>query len=148
MATKAQLRDQYIAQGWTVQPVANWLLVSSVDGLVKYDVQAVSPDRTRWGAAQVVVTDDGGPAEDADALGFWVDTPDATFASALHTYVRGLEGANVGGGVTVFAVRVLTDTISERDEVGEAIAYLSNDTKSRYAVKRRNGAFSQRVTTA
>jgi len=130
--TKNELRQSYVDAGWTVQAVAQWLLVSEVDGKRKYDVNAVSPEN-RFGTAQVVVDDDGGAGESAVAQGFWVDQGE-TFSQAVRDYARTLEQ----GGI--FAITV--EDISEQDEVAEALVYNADGSTARYAVKRRADTFS------
>jgi hypothetical protein len=130
--TKNELRQSYVDAGWTVQAVAQWLLVSEVGGKRKYDVNAVSPEN-KFGTAQVVVDDDNGAGETAVAQGFWVDQGE-TFSQAVRDYARTLEGGSV------FAITV--EDISEQDEVAEALAYMDDGSKVRYAAKRRGGTFS------
>jgi hypothetical protein len=136
MATKAELRDSYIAAGWAVQPVANWLPVSLVDGRQKYDVQVASPD-DEFATAQVVVDDDGGPSEDARAAGIQWDRLSVGFPEALRSYIESIEGAQV------FAVSV--DQVFEQEEVATVTAYMDDGSQAKYAVKRRNGTFSQKA---
>lgn len=133
--TKTELRTTYVGNGWTVQPVAEWSLVSSVDGVVKYDANVVSPDNV-FGTAQVVVTDDGGGGEDATPLGFWVDA-DESFDAAVRSYAQTLEGGSL------FAVAV-TQTYPA-DEVALATAYMTDGTATEYVVKRRSDTFSQQA---
>lgn len=132
--TKEELRTQYITDGWEVQPVANWTPVSAVEGLIKYDVNVVSPDN-KFFTAQVVVKDDGGVSENAVPEGQWKNqTP--SFAEALRTF---LDTREVG---SVFAIAV--SQIREADEVAEAEVYTnsaSDVVKDTYVVKRRNDTF-------
>lgn len=129
---KAELRTQYITEGWEVQDVVDWRKVSEVKGKVKYDVNAVSPDN-KFGTAQVIVTDDGGASEEAIADGFW-KTSTTSFSEALRTFARGLEGG------VLFAVKL--GEVSEQDEVGLVTAYFTDKSTKTFAVKRRNSAFS------
>lgn len=133
MATKTELRDSYIAAGWAVQPVANWLAVSLVDGRQKYDVQVASPD-DEFATAQIVVDDDGGPSEDARAVGVQWDKLSVGFDEALRSFIQSIEGAQV------FAVSV--DQTFPEEEVAVATAYMDDGSQAKYAVKRRNGTFS------
>ncbi len=130
--TKTELRDSFIAQGFAVQPVAQWTLVSQVEGVVKYDANVADPS-FRFYTAQVVVTDDGGPAEDATPLGSLV-TPEITFDEAVRTYVLGLEVA------PIFAIAI-TQTFPA-DEVALATAYNNDGSQANYVIKRRADTFS------
>jgi hypothetical protein len=134
---KTQLRDDYISNGWEVQPVANWRLVSSVEGKNKYDINAVSPDN-KFGTAQCVVTDDGGPSEEAIPLGFWV-TPETSFNAALRTYLDTLETGDV---FATAATQVFADA-----EVAEVNGYKTDGSVAKYCVKRRSGTFSAQLLT-
>lgn len=130
--TKSELRQSYVNEGWEVQPVAQWVKVSEVEGKAKYDVNAVSPDN-KFGTAQVVVTDDGGAGETAVAEGFWKEAS-PNFDAEVRSYVSGLEGNGV------FAVAVAQ--VYAGDEIAEAKAYMDDGTVGEYVVKRRQGAFS------
>ena len=125
--TKEELRTHYVDLGWEVQPVANWTLVSKVEGKEKFDVNCVSP-ANQFGTAQVVVDANGAVAE-----GFWKEATES-FTEALRTHVRTFEGG------AIFAVSL--GAISEADEVGEATVYNADGSKETYVVKRREGAFS------
>ena len=140
MTTKSELRQSFVDQGWVVQPVADWLLVSTVDGIVKYDVNVVSPSpEYRFGTAQVVVTDNGGAAEEATPFGAFSPS-EPSFDQAVREYAAGLEGA------TIFAVAI-TDVFPS-DEVALATAYLATGAQAHYVVKRRNGTFTPLELTA
>jgi hypothetical protein len=136
MATKAELRQSYVSNGWTVQQVADWMLVSSVEGVVKYDVNVVDPDKERFITVQVVVTDDGGPSESAEARGRWVDTP-STFDEDLRAYIRSLEGTVPN----TFAI-VIVESFAA-DEVAVVRQYMTDGTAIDRVAKRRNDTFSQ-----
>lgn len=125
---KEELRDSYIAKGWEVQPVANWLKVSEVEGKAKYDVNAVSPDNV-FGTAQVVEQNGIATAE-----GFWKDKADS-FEGRLRTYLDTIEA-----NASIFAIS--TKTLSARDSVAVCIAYKEDGTLSEYVVKERDNTFS------
>ena len=134
--TKEELRTHYTGLGWEVQPVQNWLLVSSVEGKHKYDVNVASPDN-KFGTAQVVVTDDGGANEEAVAEGFWKEAA-TSFTEALRTHARSFEDA-----AAVFAVKL--GDVSEADEVGDVTVYKTDGSIEKYVVKRRNDTFEHTV---
>jgi hypothetical protein len=134
---KSELRQSFVDDGWTVQAVANWQLVSNVEGVVKYDANYVSPDN-RFGTAQVIVTNDGVAGETAVASGAFV-TPEVTFDAAVRDYVTSLEGVTVAN-VVIFAVAV-TKTFPQ-DEIALATAYKADGSQANYVVKRRNGTFT------
>jgi len=140
MSTKSELRGTYVAAGWEVQQVQNWLLVSEVEGKRLYDVNVVSPE-DKWGTAQVVVVDDGGAGETATAAGFWADQP-STFDADIRSYARGLEG-NAVGATTIFAITVTQ--VFAADEVALATAYMADGTHSSYVVKRRADTFTPQL---
>ena len=133
---KETLRTHYVELGWEVQPVANWRLVSQVEGKSKYDVNAVSPANV-FGTAQVVVTDDNGANEEAVAEGFWKDKTES-FTEALRTQALTYEAA-----ASIFAVKL--GEVSEADEVGEVVVYNEDGSKATYVVKRRDGTFSHKA---
>jgi len=124
--TKEELRTQYVNQGWEVQPVADWRVVSQIEGKTKYDVNAVSPVNV-FGTAQVVEDSTGAVAE-----GFWKDK-DTTFTEDLRAYAQSLEAGQV------FAVSL--GEISDADEVAEVKVYKDDGSVQNFAVKRRNGTF-------
>ena len=126
--TKEELRQSYVDLGWEVAPVAQWLLVSKVEGKEKYDVNCVSPTNA-FGTAQVVVDANGAVAE-----GFWKES-DESFTEALRTEARSYEA-----GATIFAVTI--GEVKEADEVGEVTVYKEDGSKETYVVKRRGGTFS------
>jgi len=151
--TKEELRTEYVNKGWEVQPVdvfetrpdpdggtievrtGGWNKVSDIEGKVKYDVNAVSPDN-EFVTAQVVVTDDGGAGETAVALGAWKDrTPD--FGGRLRTYLATVEQA-----AAVFAIAVINQF--NADSVAECKAYMADGSVKTYAVKERNDTFDHK----
>lgn len=133
---KSELRNSYVVAGWAVEAVAQWTKVSDIGGKAKYDVNVVSPGNDFF-TAQVVVTDDGGPAENALAIGRWeARTP--TFVDDLRTFLRGREDAIA----SVYAIAV--KDVYEADEIAVVIVYSTgagNVTAADYVVKRRSGAF-------
>ena len=133
--TKTELRQSFVALGWEVQPVVQWVKVSEVQGKSKYDVNAVSPEDA-FGTAQVVVVDDSGAGESATAAGFWV-APSTTFDEDTRAYATGLEGGNV------FSVSV-TD-VNSADKVALATAYMSDGSVNNYVIKRRADTFSYQL---
>lgn len=136
---KTQLRQSYVDAGWEVANVADWLRVSEVEGKVKYDVNAVSPENV-FGTGQVVVTDDNGQNEEATALGFWVDSP-SSFEEDLRTWARSFEGVTPAGfPAAIFSVS-LEDT-RPVDEVGDLRVTLDDGTVRTFRVKRRNDTFT------
>lgn len=148
--TKEELRADYISKGWTVDPIfitisgpdgdvqqPNWKVVSNVDGVVKYDVNVISPEN-RFGTAQVVVTDDNGAGESAVADGFWVDkVQPITFEGELKTYLETIEAS-----AQVFAVAVTLANTT--DEIAECKAYMEDGSVKNYVVKRRNDTFTHK----
>ena len=126
--TKEELRTHYVDLGWEVQPVANWTLVSKVEGKEKFDVNCVSPANA-FGTAQVVVDANGAVAE-----GFWKEATES-FTEALRTHARSFEA-----GATIFATSL--SNVVEADEVGEVTVYKEDGSKETYVVKRREGTFS------
>lgn len=130
--TKEELRTNYINQGWEVQPIADWILVSFVEGKVKYDVNVVSPEN-RFGTVQVVVVDNEGVNEEATAEGFWkeIATP---FRDEVRTF---LDTKEVG---TVFAVAITN--VFEEDLIAEAKAYLTDFSTKNYVIKKRDDVLS------
>jgi len=125
---KLELRDSFIAKGWTVEPVVDWRLVSQVEDVEKYDVNVVSPDDT-FQTAQVKVIGDV-----ATPLGAFKEVP-STFSERLRTFLDTIE---VSAGV--FAV-VVSDT-KESDEVATCVAYMEDGSVANYAVKERADTFS------
>lgn len=132
---KTELRDSYIAKGWEVQPVANWLKVSEVEGKVKYDVNVVSPDNV-FGTAQVVITGDNTPEEATEVLGLWKEKEEgATFQERLRTFLNGIEEV-----ASIFAVK--TKDVSEKDAVATCSVYKTDGTTQTYVVKERDGVIT------
>lgn len=121
-----------------MQPVKAWRKVSDVDGVVKYDVNVVTPD-DNFHTAQVKVTGDDTGSETAKPLGVMKDTP-STFDEDARDWLRDKE-QNTNG---VFAISV--DEVFEQDEVVEATAYMTDNTETKYVVKRRNGSFEFQET--
>ena len=127
--TKETLRTSYTDLGWEVQPVANWTVVSLIEGKTKYDVNVVSPENV-FGTAQVVEDSSGAVAE-----GMWkVDAVD-TFKTRLRTFLDTIEVV-----ATVFAVSV-TDT-KEEDGVATCTVYMEDGSLKNYVIKERTGTFS------
>lgn len=147
--TKEELRTQYIGQGWQVDPITVtendadgnpvtrpvWRKVSEVDGLVKYDVNVVSPKKV-FGTAQVVVANDGEAGEDAEPLGFWKQE-EVDFVGALRAHLATLEA-----NAQVFSIAV--KEVYNPDEVAVCTAYMENGSTKNYVLKRRNNTFSHK----
>jgi len=142
MATKAELRAAYIADGWTVQPVASWAVRGLIDNVTWYDVAVFPPGKDSFFTAQVVVTDDDvAGSESAEARGkLVVVVPDATFDAELRTYLDTLEGNS-----SIFAISV-TQSFST-DKVAEVKAYLEDSSTATYVVKQRADTFSFKALT-
>ena len=142
MATKAELRATYLADGWKIESPADWRRVSreGAPGPVIYDVGIFTPAPNGvYRTAQVYVTDDGGAGESAEARGALVVAA-ATFDAELRTYLDTLEG-----DAKIFAIAV-TQSLSS-DTVAEVKAYLESGTTATYVVKQRAGEFSFKVLT-
>lgn len=134
---KEQLRDSYVAQGWEVEPVANWTLVSNIEGKHKYDVNVVSPDN-KFFTAQVVVINDGIAGEEATPLGA-LEPQIETFGEGLRAFLDTKEGGQV------FAIGVTK--VYDEDAVAEVKAFMVDNTTQNYVVKKRNDVFTFQVTT-
>ena len=131
---KETLRTSYIDKGWEVQPVADWRLVSAVEGKVKYDVNVASPE-DKFGTVQVVVLEDGKVGESSTAGGFWKDAV-SDFGSDLRAFLTGKEKGSV------YAISV--SSTKEQDEVAEVKVYTTvtgGVEVSTYVVKRRADVF-------
>ena len=129
---KTELRQSVVDQGWTVQQVSDWVLVSQVEGVRKYDVNVIDPDN-KFFTAQVIVTDDGGAGETAVASGGLVEQAES-FDEAVRDYVSTLEG----GGIFAIAI---TQTYPQ-DEVALATVYNDDGSQANFVVKRRTDTFS------
>ena len=134
--TKEAFRTQYKALGYTVQPVAEWRLVHTIDGIEKYDVNYIAPGEIGSRTAYVLVTQ-----ATSDLFRFVVPsepvTAAITFTDRLRTYIRSLESA------TVFAAAV--KEIFELDAAATVYGYTiaaGVTTQKIYIVKERAGAFS------
>ena len=142
MATKAELRAAYIADGWQVAAVVDWARMSAVGavGPVIYDVPVFTPGANGvYKTAQVYVTDDGGAGEEAEARGAMV-VAGATFDAELRTYLDTLEGNS-----SIFAISVAQSFSS--DLVAEVKAYLETGATATYVVKQRADTFSFKALT-
>ena len=142
MATKAELRATYLADGWKVEPLDKWQRVSKegAPGPVIYDVGIFTPAPNGvYKTAQVYVTDDGGSGEAAEPRGALV-VEGITFDAALRTYLDTLEKAG-----PVFAVSVSQSFT--QDELAEVKVYLEDGATVIYAVKRRADTFSFKALT-
>lgn len=126
--TKEQLRTSYTDLGWEVQPVADWVVVSLIEGKTKYDVNVVSLEN-QFGTAQVVEDATGAVAE-----GFW-KTSEVSFGEGLRTFLDTLEAL-----APVFAVSV-SDS-KEADRVATCIGYMTDGSVKNYSVKERGDVFS------
>ena len=142
MATKAELRATYLADGWKIESPADWRRVSreGAPGPVIYDVGIFTPAPNGvYRTAQVYVTDDGGAGESAEARGALV-VAEATFDAELRTYLDTLEGNS-----SIFAISV-TQSFST-DKVAEVKAYLEDSSTATYVVKQRADTFSFKALT-
>lgn len=128
---KETLRQAYLDKGYEVDPVEKWALVSLVNGVKKYDVNVITPDK-QFVTAQVIEKDDvctpAGVIKEQE--------PVEPFTEKLHNYVRGLEKNGV------FAVTI-GDT-SDADKVGVATVYLDNGSVKKFVVKERNDTFAHK----
>lgn len=130
--TKAELRDDLIADGYTVDIVDNWSLVSNVQEVRKYDVKGEKDGEFFTG--QIKVIDEGGENETATALSGFV--PKTSFTDDLKTFTLSKE---VG---SVYAV--VTKEVFTGDEFAIVDVYtLTSSTISKkvFGVKRRAGVF-------
>lgn len=138
---KAELLADYEAQGWTVQPISDWRLVSAVKNKVKYDLNVADLDE-EIRTVQVVVTDEGTPEERARPQGYWVPR-DLPFTEALRVFARARE---IDRNAT-FAITV--EQIIEGDEAAVVLEYARGDNQTvtfeRKFVVRRDGAFNIRT---
>lgn len=128
MTYDALLAD-YETKGWKIDR-GSATIVSDVGGVIKYDINVVSPDN-QFGTAQVVVKNG-----EAYATGFWQERTDTTFAERLNTYVRSMETGDV------FAITV--EQIYTADSAAVVTAYqgTATVTATKFIVKERADTFS------
>jgi len=135
--TKEESRAAKKAEGFAVEPVAEWDLVSDVDGTKAYDVNFEY--NGTFATAKVKVVNDGLPTETAEVVAkLQVPTaPVETFTDRLATFLRSMEKG------PVFAIS--RENVNEADATATVLVYQELNgkvTETRYIVRERAGVFS------
>jgi hypothetical protein len=123
------LLTEYEGKGWKIDR-SSAVIVSDVGGVIKYDINVVSPNND-FGTAQVVVKNG-----EAYATGFWQERTETTFPERLNTYIRSMEAGDV------FAITL--DQIYASDSAALVTAYqgTTSVTATKFIVKERSNTFS------